>query len=72
MIFLSTICITIIFCILSTFNIAADDPCRFVHSTKGVIDLTSLGRHDGQAAYQNAMPPEGGYYSMLILFLSFY
>jgi hypothetical protein len=70
MIFWSTIFI-IVFGVLSSLNIA-DDPCRFVHPKKGVIDLTSLARHDGQAAYQHAMPPEGGYYSMLILFLSFY
>jgi hypothetical protein len=59
----------IILGVLSSKNLA-DDPCRFVHPTKGVIDLTSLARHDGRAAYQDAMPPEGGYYSMFaFLFL---
>ncbi len=70
MIFWSTTFI-IFFGVLSSLNIA-DDPCRFVHPTKGVIDLTSLARHDGKAAYQDVMPPEGGYYSMLILFVPFY
>lgn len=56
--------------VLSSLNMA-DDPCRFVHPTKGVIDLTNLARHDGEAAYQHAMPPEGGYYSMLTWFFAF-
>ena len=42
----------------------SDDPCRYVHPTKGVIDLSSLAGPNGKAAYAHAMPPEGGYYSM--------
>ena len=52
--------------------IVADDPCRFFHPIKGVIDLTSLAGPSGKAAYRHEMPPEGGYYSMLISFSSFY
>ncbi|CAF5118960.1 unnamed protein product, partial [Rotaria sp. Silwood1] len=46
--------------------IIANDPCRF-ESTKGVIDLTSLGRTDGKAAYPDKLPPTGSGYSMLNL-----
>ncbi|CAF1486162.1 unnamed protein product [Adineta steineri] len=43
--------------ILNTLVIA-DNPCRFEHS-KGIIDLTSLGRTDGTAAYpdEESSPP---------------
>ncbi|UJR08149.1 hypothetical protein I4U23_012425 [Adineta vaga] len=41
--------------ILSSF-IHADDPCRFDH-TKGTIDLTTVGRTDGKAAYPDQIPP---------------
>ncbi len=43
------------------------DSCRFSH-TKGVIDLTSLGRRDGIAKYLDQIPPTGSNYSMLMLF----
>ncbi|CAF3590683.1 unnamed protein product [Rotaria sp. Silwood1] len=42
--------------------IIADDPCRFESSTKGVIDLTSLGRTDGKAAYPDKLPTTGSGY----------
>ncbi len=56
--------------VLSSFNIA-DDPCRFVHP-KGIIDLTSLGRIDGKAAYPDEVPPTGSNYRTSILFLFCY
>jgi hypothetical protein len=43
------------------------DSCRFSH-TKGVIDLTSLGRRDGRPQYADQIPPTGSNYSMLTLF----
>ncbi|CAF1261775.1 unnamed protein product [Rotaria sordida] len=49
------------FVVLSSL-IIADDPCRYVHPTKGVMDLTSLGRTDGQPAYPDKLSPiESGY-----------
>ncbi|CAF3633940.1 unnamed protein product [Rotaria sp. Silwood1] len=42
--------------------IIANDPCRFESSTKGVIDLTSLGRTDGKAAYPDKLPSTGSGY----------
>ncbi|CAF3738054.1 unnamed protein product [Rotaria sordida] len=42
--------------------IIADDPCRYQHPTKGVIDLTSLGRTDGQPAYPDKLPSTGSSY----------
>ncbi|CAF1391224.1 unnamed protein product [Adineta steineri] len=45
---------------LSTL-IVADDPCRFEHS-KGIIDLTSLGRTDGKPAYPDQTPSVGSNY----------
>jgi len=56
----------VVFAILSQL-IISDDPCRFSH-TKGVIDLTSLGRTDGIAKYSDRLPPTGSNYSMLMLF----
>jgi hypothetical protein len=61
----------IVFVVLSS-SIIADDPCRFVDPSKGVIDLTSLARHDGKAAYPDVIPKEGGYYRTLILVLPCY
>jgi hypothetical protein len=49
-----TICI-IIFTILSSL-VVADDPCRFEVKGKGVIDITSLGRKDGKAAFPDETP----------------
>jgi hypothetical protein len=57
----------IIFAGLSS-SITADDPCWFQDASKGVIDLTSLGRPDGKAAYPDIVPPTGSNYSALILF----
>jgi len=61
----------IVFGVLSS-SIIADDPCQFVHPSKGVIDLTSLARNDGTAAYPNVIPTPGTGYSTLILFLPSY
>jgi hypothetical protein len=64
-------CLTIflvVFAISSSF-IIADDPCRF-ESTKGVIDLTSLGRTNGTAAYPDVIPSAATNYSTLLLFFS--
>ncbi|CAF1007924.1 unnamed protein product [Adineta ricciae] len=41
--------------------IRADDPCRFDHA-KGTIDLTSVGRTDGKAAYPDKTPPTSADY----------
>lgn len=51
----------IIFVELSS-SITADDPCRFKDDSKGVIDLTSVGRTDGKPAYPDILPStESGY-----------
>jgi hypothetical protein len=58
----------IIFAGLSS-SITADDPCWFQDVSKGVIDLTSLGRPDGKAAYPDRVPPTGSNHSFrLVLF----
>ncbi len=44
------------------------DPCRY-QSDKGIIDLTSVGRMDGIAAYIDRIPPTDHPYSMSILIL---
>jgi hypothetical protein len=44
------------------------DPCRY-QSEKGIIDLTSVGRMDGIAAYVDRIPPTEHQYSMSILIL---
>ncbi|CAF2573694.1 unnamed protein product [Rotaria sp. Silwood2] len=49
------------FAVLSSLVIA-DDPCRFQDPKNGVIDLTSLGRTDGKAAYADKIPPTGSNY----------
>ncbi|CAF3746251.1 unnamed protein product [Rotaria sordida] len=49
------------FVVLSSL-ITADDPCRYEHPTKGVIDLTSLGRTDGKPAYPDKIPSTGSNY----------
>jgi len=58
---------TIIFAVLSSF-ILAQNPCRFEYPGKGIIDLTTLGRGDGIAAFPDKIPPTGSNYSMLSLF----
>jgi hypothetical protein len=55
---------------LSSSLIIADDPCRFISRSKGTINLTSLGRSDGKAAYADTIPATGLGYSTLILILS--
>ncbi len=47
------------------------DSCRFQHPSKGVIDLTTLGRTDGTAAYADRVASTSPGYSMLILFFCF-
>ncbi|CAF2813703.1 unnamed protein product [Rotaria sp. Silwood2] len=44
------------FAVLSSL-IIADDPCRYQDTKKGVLDLTSVGRTDGKAAYADKIPP---------------
>jgi hypothetical protein len=63
-----TSCI-IIFGILSPLIIA--DPCRFEDSTKGVIDISSLGRTDGTAAFPDLIPtnPSGWSRCLSCLFI---
>jgi hypothetical protein len=61
----------IIIAVLSSLSIA-DDPCRFEDPSKGVIDLTSLARTDGKAAYPDVKPPVESYYSTFVLFFSYY
>ena len=56
-------------CMLNiVFDAHADDSCRLEHS-KGVIDLTSLGRSDGSAAFPDIFPPDGSNFSLLLCFL---
>lgn len=55
-----------IFVLLLSFTIA-DDPCRFEHPSKGIIDLTSLAATHGEAAYPNQMPTTVFNYSKWIL-----
>ena len=59
--------VTVVFT-LSFSAIFADDACRFEYPGMGVIDLTTLGRTDGHAAYADKTSPSGFNYSMLILF----
>ncbi|UJR12774.1 hypothetical protein I4U23_016948 [Adineta vaga] len=33
------------------------DPCRFEYPGKGILDITTLGRTDGTAAYADRIPP---------------
>ncbi|CAF0991598.1 unnamed protein product [Adineta steineri] len=51
---------TSLLAVLTTL-IVADDPCRFEHS-KGIIDLTSLARTDGKAAYPDKTESAGANY----------
>jgi len=51
--------------------IIADDPCVF-NDVKGTIDLTSLARSDGTAAYPDKQPPTPTGYSKLIILISIY
>jgi hypothetical protein len=56
-----------------SFSIAyAADPCRFEYPGKGVIDLTTLGRTDGQATYADRRPAKESGYSMLILLSNYF
>ncbi|CAF1285472.1 unnamed protein product [Adineta steineri] len=48
-------------CALLTSSVIADDPCRY-ETTKGVIDLTSVGRTDGKPAYADKTPPASADY----------
>ena len=59
----------IIFIVGSTLllsTLCVSDPCRFEHPGKGVIDITTLGRTDGKAAYADKVPSAETNYSMLI------
>ena len=64
---------TVFFIILAVLSLStiADDPCRFANVDHGVIDLTSLGRMGGMAAYQDETPTGKSDYSMLIFTLIF-
>ena len=42
---------------------SADDPCRY-ETSKGVIDLTSVGKTGGKAAFRDVTPSIGSNYSM--------
>ncbi len=57
---------TVILAVLSSL-IIADDPCRYEYPGKGIIDLTTLGRGDGIAAFPDKISPSGSNYSMLSL-----
>jgi len=67
MIIRTTIFIAVLTLLFST--ICMSDPCRFEYPGKGVIDITTLGRTDGTAAYADRIPSGQPSYSMLILFL---
>ncbi len=53
-----------------SFSIAVEsDPCRFEHSGKGVIDITTAGHSDGTPAFANRVQANvTSNYSILILF----
>jgi hypothetical protein len=55
---------TVSFAVLALLT-NADDPCRF-QDTKGIIDLTTLGKTDGKPAYPDKAPTTGSNYSTLI------
>lgn len=55
---------TIIFTALLPL-INADDPCRFEDPSRGVVDLTSIARTDGQPSYTDIMLTMGTIYRML-------
>jgi hypothetical protein len=57
-----TICI-VIFAVLSSL-IIADDPCRFEQKGKGVIDISTLARTDGKAAFPDETPSIVSNYGM--------
>jgi hypothetical protein len=57
----------IVFLAIQSLTITADDPCRF-ETSKGVIDLSSLARDDGRAAFADEIPQSGNDYSKLNLF----
>jgi hypothetical protein len=63
----TTIFIGVLTLLFST--ICMSDPCRFEYPGKGVIDITTLGRTDGTAAYEDRVPSKPSGYSMLILFV---
>ena len=46
-------------------GIRADDPCRFEYPAKGVIDLSSLAKTDGTAAFPDQPAGAGSSYSEL-------
>jgi len=53
--------------LIVSFAVAfAADPCRFEYPGKGVIDLTSLGRTDGKAAYADKQQAVQPVYSLFI------
>jgi hypothetical protein len=55
---MSCVTIFIVILVIQSLGITADDPCRF-ETSKGVIDLSSLARDDGQPAYQDRVPSSG-------------
>lgn len=67
-----TIILSVISSILLSSAVHADDPCRYEVSGKGVIDLTSVGRSDGEPAYKNLAPLVESNYSRLFLFYLIY
>jgi len=58
--------------LLTVSVVFAADPCRFEHSELGVIDLTTLGRTDGIAAFADRPTDTPILFSMLISFSSMY
>ena len=64
----ATIFVIVLTVLYSTICVA--DPCRFEDPEKGVIDITTLGRTDGNAAYADRVPSVTTGYSMFtVLFL---
>lgn len=66
---IQTTTFTVVFILLFSVVFAVD-PCRFEDPERGVIDLTTLGRTDGKAAYadRDSYAPSG--YRMLPLALN--
>lgn len=62
--------VTIVFILLFT-TVLTDNPCRFEDPEKGIIDLTTVGRTDGEAAYEYRFPAGGSDYGIFDM-LRFY
>jgi hypothetical protein len=58
----------ITFAVLSPL-IIAENSCRFEYPGKGIVDLTTLGRTDGNPKYRDVVPPDAFYSTLTLLFV---